>query len=111
GTKPAAPRGDGVEAAVTAAGPGMRSEPRRSSPPHAPDLLGVDHLQRISVAVAGLALHFAERERASAPHDEVQLVAADPDVRAEDAVAAQAVVPTSPLLARVPHSTVRARSG
>ena len=37
-------------------------------------------------------LHLAEDEPAAAPHDEVDLVAAGPDVAAEHAVAAQAVV-------------------
>ncbi len=48
-----------------------------------------------------------EHERASPPDDEVQLVATGPDVRAEDAVAAQAVVPTRSQLARIPQAPRR----
>src|SRR3954452_4586464 len=72
-----------------------------SQPAH---LLRRDHLQRIAEAVAGLALHLAEHEHRAAPHDEVELVAADPDVLAEDAVRAQPVVPTRSELGGVPQA-------
>src|SRR5439155_16342691 len=96
---------------VAAAELGMRREPRCRRLPDAPHLLRVHHLERIAVAVARFALHLAEDERAAPAHDQIELVAADPDVRAEDAVAAQAVVLTRFKLARVPHSSARARSG
>ena len=47
------------------------------------DLLGPDHLQRIAVAFAALRLHLAEHQPSAAPHDEIDLVAACPDVAPE----------------------------
>jgi len=54
---------------------------------------GSDHLERIAEAVAGLRLHLAEDEAATAPRDDVDLRAGEPDVRVEDPVAVQAVPP------------------
>src|SRR6266511_1508582 len=50
--------------------------------------------------------HGAGEQRATAAHDEVELVARDPDVLPEDPVGAKAVMPTRFALARVPHAGV-----
>ena len=63
----------------------------------APFLLG-HHLERVAVAPAGLGLDLAEDESPPAAEDEVELVPADPDVRAQDPVTAQAVMPPRPPL-------------
>src|SRR5207302_941579 len=56
-------------------------------------LLGIDHLHGVAEAVASLCLDLAEDEAPSAPHDEIQLVAADPGVAREHTVAAQPIPP------------------
>ena len=61
-------------------------------------LLVGHHLERVSEGGAGLPLHLAEDERTASPDDEVELVAADPDVRTEDAIAADAIVRQRPPL-------------
>ena len=76
----------------------MRREPRLRRPAQAALLLRPHHLDRIAERLAGLRLHLHEREPAAAPRDEVELVAACPDVRVEDPVAAQEVVPPRPPL-------------
>src|SRR5438128_992034 len=61
-------------------------------------LLRGDHLQRVAEAIAGLLLHLDEAQLLAAADDEVELVAARPDVGAEDLPAAQAVpAPGAPL--------------
>jgi hypothetical protein len=69
----------------------MLHEPCLRGPPQPPLLLQVDHVQRVAEAGAGLLLDLAEHEPPPAAGDDVQLVAAGPDVPAEDPVAAQAV--------------------
>ena len=81
-----------------------RGEPRCGGAPEPAHLLHVDHLEWIAEALAGLAFHLTEHERRTAPHDEVELVAADPDVLTEDAVRPQAVMPTRFELGRVPQA-------
>jgi hypothetical protein len=56
-------------------------------------LLGADHLEGVAVALAALALDLDEDESPAAADDEVELVPARPDVRCQDAVPAQPVVP------------------
>src|SRR6476646_12521 len=86
----------------------MRGEPGLGRAPQAALLLGGGRLERVASARAALGLHLDEREPPAAADDEIELVAADPDVRAEDAIAAQAVVVKRSLLVRVPQ--VRPRS-
>src|SRR5947208_1702952 len=97
----------------------MRDEPRGRRAAYAPRFLGRHHLQRIAEPGARFSLYLAEDERSPTADHQVELVAADPDVLAEDAVAAPAVVPTRSLLGvgartpRVPRGplTVRGRRG
>jgi hypothetical protein len=70
----------------------MGGEPALGRPPDASSLLRRDHLERMAERGASLALDLAEDEPAPAPHDQVELVAARPDVGADDAVSAQPVV-------------------
>src|SRR5215212_3608538 len=71
----------------------MSRDPGGCRATQAAPLLCVHHLERITEPGAGLALHLAEHERLPPADDEIELVASDPDVLAEDAIAAQAVVP------------------
>jgi len=66
--------------------------------PHASLLLGRDHLERIAPARAALLLHLDEAKLPAPPCDQVELVAARPDVRAEHTPAAQAVPAGGPAL-------------
>src|SRR5438132_9224058 len=71
----------------------MCGEPGLGGTAQAALLLGSHHLERIAVATAALRLHLHEREPPAAADDEVELVAADPGVRLQDAIAAEAVEP------------------
>ncbi len=73
--------------------------PRRGA--HAAALLGVDGTESAAEATASSLLHLHEREVAATPDDQVELVATRADVRPQDPVAAQAVVPECPPLASV----------
>src|SRR6266540_2057526 len=111
--------GHHVEANGAAAVLAMRRQPGARRTADATHLLRRHHLERIAEARAGLRLHFAEDEVAPAADDQVDLVAAGPDVLAEDAVAAQPVMPARALLSfrartpRVPGGppAVRGRRG
>src|ERR1041384_6645446 len=97
---------DDVETDRAATMLGMRRKPGGRCAPHAPDFFRSDHLERVAESGAGFALHLAEHQRPAPADDEVELEAGDPDVLAEDAVAAKAVVPTRSLLcvgARTPR--------
>src|SRR5207237_6468466 len=87
----AVPHGDYVERRRERRELGMRREPGLRGAADAALLLRADHLDRIAEALAELLLHLDEGEPAAAADDEVELVAGDPDVLAEDAVAAQPV--------------------
>ena len=50
------------------------------------------HLERMAEIGGRLAFHLAEDDSPASPDDEVELVASRPDVRAENAIPAQAVV-------------------
>ena len=76
-------------------------EPRLRGEPQPSQLLLVDHLERVTEPSAGLPLDLAKDEPPAAPDDQVELVTARPDVRAENAVAAQAVVAGGASLVRV----------
>src|SRR5215212_8668683 len=69
----------------------MSGEPGLGRPAQAALLLLGHHLEGIAVALARLGLHFAEDELTATAEYQVKLVAADPDVRTQDPVAAQAV--------------------
>ena len=97
----AGPHRDDLEPAVERPTRRVPGEPRLRGEPQPPQLLLVDHLERVAEPVAGLALDLAEDEPPAAPDDQVELVAARPDVRAENAVAAQAVVAGGASLIRV----------
>lgn len=70
----------------------MGREPGLGRAPQPPALLRRDHLERMAERTRPLPLDLAEDEPATAPHDQVELVATGPDVRAQDPVPAQAVV-------------------
>ena len=93
---------DDVEADASArrAPDAPRATPRRPAAPAL--LLGGDHLERVAAAGAALLLHLDEAELAPAPGDQVELVAARPDVRAEDPPAAQPVPAGGLALGRCP---------
>src|SRR5687767_6117208 len=85
--------GDDLEAVVEARRLRVAREPALGGDVHPAQLLLADHLERVAVAVPGLPLHFAEDDLAAAADDQVELVASCPDVGAQDAVAAETVVP------------------
>jgi hypothetical protein len=101
---PAAHSGD-LEARLQPCRLRMGGQPGLGSPSHAPLLLRPDHLERIAVPRAALALHLDKDERPAAAHDQVELVAARPHVAAEDAVAAQEIVERREVLARYAAAT------
>ncbi len=68
---------------------------------HPPRLLGVDHLERVPEFKAALLLHLHDEQPAPAAEDEVELVATDSDVRADEPIAPQAVMPECDSLAPV----------
>ena len=70
----------------------MRRKPRFGRTAQAALLLGADHLERVAAPGAALRLDLAEHQPPAAARDQVDLVAASPDVRAEDPVAAKPVV-------------------
>src|SRR6266545_1750165 len=72
-----------VEANLAAVMFVMRRQPRGRRTADATHLLRRHHLQRIAEARAGLRLHFTEDEIVPAADDQVELVAASPDVFAE----------------------------
>src|SRR5881398_1814705 len=96
----ASPDGDDFEARLEVRETGIRGQPRLRGTAEAALLLRADHLERIAVAPGGLGLHLDERQPAPAPDDEVELIAAGPDVRLQDPIAAQAVEPPRPPLGR-----------
>jgi hypothetical protein len=79
--------GDYVEARFAAFVLGVGGQPHFRRAFQTTPLLRRDHLQRISPTLAAFRLHLAEDERPPAAQDEVELVAARPDVRREYAVA------------------------
>jgi hypothetical protein len=81
--------------------PASQESPR--APPSPPRL--VDHLEWIAEPGPGFALDLAEDEPTAAPDDQIELVPAAPDIRAKDAVAAQAVVAGGACLVRVARRT------
>jgi hypothetical protein len=84
--------GDDLEAAIERPTLGMSRKPCLGRSTQAPAFLRRHHLERMAVVVVRLALDLAEDDAAAAPDDQVELVAAGPDVGVEDAVAAQAIV-------------------
>jgi hypothetical protein len=70
----------------------MPCEPGLSGPSEPAALLRRHHLERVAEIRRRLAFHLAEDNSTAAPDDEVELVAARPDVRAENAITAQPVV-------------------
>jgi hypothetical protein len=77
---------------------GVRAEPGLRGTANASLLLRANHLERIAEAAVLLRLHLAEDELTAPADHEVELVTADPRVRRQDPVAAQAVVPQSAAL-------------
>ena len=86
--------------------PGGR-EPGDGRVADAPHLLLAHHLERVPEAVAALRFHLAEDDGLAPSSDQVELVAGDPAVRVEDAVAAQAVPAGGAPLGRVPRLRLR----
>ena len=68
---------------------------------HAPRLLLVDHLERISERAAALLLHLDDEEGSPAAQDEVELVGAGACVRLDQPVSAQSIVAKGAALAAV----------
>ena len=98
--EPLAAEGDDVEPQLELHELRVRNQPRFRGSAQAALFLLRHHLEGITVSLSGLRLHLAEDELPPAAKDQVELVASDPDVRAQDAVAAQAVVPQRPPLRR-----------
>src|SRR5438034_8051665 len=71
----------------------MRGEVRMPRAGEPALLLGANHLEGVAVALTALALDLDEHESPATADDEVELVPARPDVRCQDAVPAQPVVP------------------
>ncbi len=94
---------DDVEPRLALSVLGMRGEPGLGSLGQTTLLLGRDHLQRVAEPSPALRLHLAEDDRSPAAQDEVELVAADPLVRRQHAIAAQPEAPLrAPLGLRAP---------
>ncbi len=91
--EPFASHCDDIETDIEAGEVGVRSEPRLSCPDYPPQLLLVHHLERIAVPRAALPLHLAEDKHSSTASNHIQLVATRPDIRPENPVAAQPVMP------------------
>ena len=68
---------------------------------HAARLLGVDHLERMTEAVAALLLDLDHEQPAPSAQDEIELVAAGAGVGVEQAVAAKPVVAEGAALAAI----------
>src|SRR3954454_8478318 len=85
--------GDHLEAHVQARRLWMRCKPGLRGAAQAALLFLRDHLERVAVARPALRFYLDERQLSCTPHNEVELVAADPHVRLQDPVAAQAVEP------------------
>ena len=85
----------------------MHGEPVFGRPADAALLLRGHGLERIAVEGATFLLHLDEPELPPAPHDQVELVASGPHVRAENAPPAQAIPPRraalSPIQLGRPH--------
>jgi hypothetical protein len=67
-------------------------------PPH---LLGVDHLERIPIAITALLLHLDHEQLAPAAQHEIELVATDPRVGVQEPIAAKAIVAESATFAAI----------
>jgi hypothetical protein len=80
---------------------GMRCEPTLRRGVNPPELLLVDHLERVAIAGDTLLLHLDDEDAAAAPQDEVELIAADPCVRVEQPVSPQPIVPESASLSPI----------
>jgi hypothetical protein len=70
-----------------------------------PELLLIDHLERVAIVGAALLLHLDDEDAAAAPQNEVELIAADPCVRVEQPVSPQPIMPES-----APLSSIHAAS-
>src|SRR5437588_69913 len=82
----AAPFDDDVELHTAIAMVATHRQPSLRGVPNAADLLGRHHLEGIAEPGPRLRLHLAKDQRPSAPRDHVELVACDPNVRAENAI-------------------------
>lgn len=85
--------GSDIEAHLATRVLGVTREPGLAGPGEPPHLFGGHHLEGISEPAIAFRLHLAEDDGSAATDDEVELIATDPDVRSENPVAAQAVVP------------------
>jgi hypothetical protein len=72
---------------------GMRLEPGGRCSPDAPSLLAVDRADGATVTVPRAFLDLDEDEPGASSNDQVELVPTCADVRADYAVAAEAIVP------------------
>jgi hypothetical protein len=79
----------------------MRREPGVRRGVHAPHLLRIDHLERVTVSVPALLLHLDNDETAASAQNEIELVAGDACVGVQKPVSAQAVVPESEPLSAI----------
>jgi hypothetical protein len=70
----------------------MAGDPGLGGPSEPAALLRRHHLERMAEVRGGLAFHLAEDDPPATSDDEVELIASRPDVRAENAITAQAVV-------------------
>src|SRR5436190_11722447 len=92
---------DHVEADRQSAELRTRREPRLRGAAQTPPLLRRHHLERVSEPRAPLLLDLDEAQIPSTPDDQVELVAAGPDVLAQDPPSPQPVPPHRPPLGGV----------
>ncbi len=100
--EPPSLKSDELEAAVEGSALRVAREPGLGRTPNSSALLRGHHLERVAIPGRRLALHLAEDETPAASEDQVDLVAAGPDVGLQHAVSAQAVVKRSTPLEAVP---------
>src|SRR3954462_1822121 len=90
--------GDHVESDRETGEAGTCAKPRLRSAAPPPPLLGRDHLERVAEPRALLLFDLDEAKGPPAPDDQVELVAAAPDVLAEDPPTAEPIPPHRPPL-------------
>ena len=82
----------------------MAGDPGLGGPSEPTALLRRHHLERMAEVCGCLAFHLAEDDPPATPDDEVELVASSPNVRAENAIAAQTVVARGAALEAITYS-------
>ena len=97
-TRPSASNDYYVESQIAGGLRGIREQPSLCGASKPMLFLRADHFEGIAEAIAALRLDLAEDDGAAATDHEVELVPARPDIRRQDPVAAQPVMPQRPAL-------------